>query len=120
MRNIENRLRKMESRLNTEPSVCTGLAMVRHGLPRERTKNLAMGERVVVDWFREIGGTLWGRERISSDPADQGRVCKKGGYLLDVIQEVHGGCRFREHIGACQTCEGTPVAEGRPQQPLSE
>jgi hypothetical protein len=72
MRHIENRLRKMESSLNPEPAVCIGVATVRHALLREPTKNLATGERVVVDWFRKIGGTLWGRERISNDPADQG------------------------------------------------
>jgi hypothetical protein len=118
MHNIKNRLRNLESRRNPEATVCSGLAVVTHGLPRESTKNLAMGERVVVDWFREIGATLCGRHRISSDQADEGRVCKRGGYLLDVIQEVHRGCRFREHNGACPICEGTPVAEDWPQQPV--
>jgi hypothetical protein len=90
MPHIENRLRKMESSLNPEPPVCIGVATVRHALPREPTKNLATGERVGVDWFRKIGGILWGRERIFNDPADQGPS----------HQGVHAAPRRGHRVGA--------------------
>jgi hypothetical protein len=114
MRGIENRLRKLESKRQAKQQPDVGLAMVMHGLPLKRTQNLADGERVVIDWYRDFGGWVEGRERISSDPADRGHACKNGGYLIDVIQELHQTCSHRERSGSCRTCRGTLVAECRP------
>jgi hypothetical protein len=119
MRNIETRLRRLEAKLNPpEKPVVIGLATVANPLPRERKKNLAAGESVVIDWYRNVNGVSWGRERISTDPADQGRHCQRGGYLVDVIQELHQACTYREQAGSCSTCRGTPVAECGPQESL--
>jgi hypothetical protein len=83
MRNIEIRLRKLEAKLNPpEKPVVIGLAVVANALPRERKKNLAPGARVVIDWYRNVNGVSWGRERISTDPADEGRHCRRGGLPL--------------------------------------
>jgi hypothetical protein len=116
MRNIENRLRKVEAKLHPPKEVVVeALAMLAHVLPRDRVQNLAPGEHVVVDWYTHVNNMLWGRQRIATDPADQGRKCKWGGYLLDVIQELHQACPERERTGSCHTCRGTSVAECRPQ-----
>jgi hypothetical protein len=110
MPTIENRLRKLESRLKpSEPSV--RMAVVMHPLPGKRKGNLVAGERVVVDWYRDYGGLIEGRERISTDPTDRGRVCKRGSYLLDVIQELHQTCGHLARTACCSVCQGTPVAE---------
>jgi hypothetical protein len=113
MRDIENRLRKLESKRQYNRQTDVGLAMVMHGLPLKRTQNLGEGERVVIDWYRDFGGYVEGRERISNDPADLGRSCRNGSYLLDVIQELHQTCSHREGTGCCSICNGTPVAECR-------
>jgi hypothetical protein len=121
IRNIENRLRKLELKMELhERQSCRAVGWVTEHLPTERIQNLAANERVVVDWFRDCGGFVPGRQRISTDPADQGRHCEEGGYLLDVIQELHQTCSYRERSGSCSYCEGTPVAEDAPQEPLRD
>jgi hypothetical protein len=52
-----------------------------------------------------------GRERVTQDPEDHGRACKLGGYLLDVIEELHQNCSRKHETGSCGDCEDTPVAE---------
>jgi hypothetical protein len=111
MRDIENRLRKLESKLKPSERPPVRMAAVMHALPGKRKRNLAAGERIVVDWYRDFGGVIEGRERISTDLADRGRVCKRGSYLLDVIRELHQTCAHRERTGCCRVCQGTPMAE---------
>src|ERR1700680_1511709 len=101
--NIENRLRKLESRL--APRQRWKLTMVVRAPRRQRLQNLAAGDGVVVDWYRDFGGYIQGRKRIPTDEADQGRHCSRGGYLLDVIQEIHQTCYFRERTGSCLNCQ---------------
>ena len=111
MRRMEFRLRKLETelKLRNQPQ-CMGLACVWHYLPFERKKNLGPGERVVVDWYRNHNAQTYGRERITDDPADQGHKCKVGGYLLNVLEELHRNCSRRDSTGSCGDCKGTPVA----------
>jgi hypothetical protein len=117
MNNIERRLRILEEKRNPpEELVVSGLALATHKVPWKRMQSLAAGERMVVDWYRHSGALSRGRERITTDPADKGRHCKRGGYLVDVIQELHQVCRNRELEGSCFDCRGTPVAESRPSQ----
>ena len=78
-------------------------------LPRERIENLAANERVVSDWYRDIRGIVWTRERITADPSDMGRKCEPDGYLADVLQEIHRDCEYRTE-GGCRACAGTPLA----------
>jgi hypothetical protein len=115
MQSIDRKLRKLEmARAPSEEGGCQGLAFVWHWIPRERKQNLAPGERVVVDWYRSVPGMLLGRERIATDPADQGRKCFRNGYLLDVLTEIHHQCAYRERTGSCRYCHGTPIAEEFP------
>ena len=117
MKAIERRLRKLEAKRNPPVKrVVSGLASVAHALPWARKQNLAPGERVVVDWYRHSNGVFWGRERISFDPADPGRHCNRGGYLVEVIQELHQTCPDRKLEGSCHKCRGTAVAESEPQK----
>ena len=117
MHNIERRLRKVEAKRHpAEKPAVSELATVARTLPRARKQNLAPGERVVIDWYRHSNGVFWGRERISTDPADQGRHCNRGGYLVEVIQELHQACAGRALDGSCHKCKGTPVAECKPQK----
>jgi len=111
MPNIENRLRKLESKVKPSERPPVRMAVVMHPLPGKRKRNLVAGERVVVDWYRDFGGVIEGRERISTDLADRGRVCKRSSYLLDVIREFHQTCGHRARTGCCRVCQGTPVAE---------
>ena len=79
MRNIENRLRKLEAKLNApEKRRVVGLATVAHAAPWKRKQNLLPGERVVIDWYDNRGGTVWGRERITTDPTDHGSPLHAG------------------------------------------
>jgi hypothetical protein len=55
-----------------------------------------------------------GRERITQDPEDHGRACKPGGYLLDVLEELHQNCSSKDKTGSCGDCANTPVAEQVP------
>jgi hypothetical protein len=114
MRRIESRIRKIEAELQLggQPRV-TGLACVWHRVPIERKKNLGPGERVVVDWYRNWGTMTHGRERVTKDLEDHGRVCKRGGYLLDVLEELHQSCVSKGR-GSCGDCANTPVAEVAP------
>jgi hypothetical protein len=114
MRNVENRLRKLESKQSAFQGDDISLGWLTHLVRLEGTKHLAQGERVVEDWYRDRGGGAYAQERITSDPADHGRTCKSGGYLIDVLEERHRSCPERELRGSCAECEGTPVAECRP------
>jgi hypothetical protein len=81
-------------------------------LPQERIEKLAANERVVDDWYRDVvGGIVWSRERITTDPYDCGRRCEPGGYLIDVLEEIHQDCWHRMQHGVCRACADTPVAE---------
>jgi hypothetical protein len=115
MSSLEDRLRKLELKLSQcERPAMEGLATVAHVVPRERQGKMATGERVVIDWYRIVGGVIWGRERLSDDPADRGRCCEPSGYLVEVIRELHQTCSYREQPGSCATCQGTPVADCQP------
>jgi hypothetical protein len=77
----------------------------------ENVAELGSGERIVEDWFRDSGFMVWARERVTTDKADEGRRCLRGGYLLDVLEAFHEGCPWRERTGVCQMCQGTPVED---------
>jgi hypothetical protein len=80
-------------------------------ITEERRRNLEPGEKVVLDYFRHSGGLLiYAAERVTTDAKDYGRRCEPGGFLEDVIRELHEECDFRERDGCCKTCENTPVA----------
>ena len=39
----------------------------------ERRAHLAPGERIVIDWYSDVCGWVSARERITTDPEDQGQ-----------------------------------------------
>lgn len=78
-------------------------------LPEEAKANLSADQRVVLDVYRDCNGMGYARERITHDPDDQGRAAEPGGYLEDVVREIHETCRFRDQPEWCALCEGIPV-----------
>jgi hypothetical protein len=72
--------------------------------PDDRT-GLAENERIVYDVYRQEGLWCSTRERITTDPNDEGRRCPPGGYLEDVIRELHEECEWRDK-GCCEICSG--------------
>jgi hypothetical protein len=103
------RLIQLEARI--APRICPNYIYISEQLPEERVKNLAPGERIVLDSYRHRGMLIDARNRITSDPTDHGRRCKPGEYLLDIVEEIHSTCCYREKPGYCNSCIGTPVAK---------
>ena len=103
-----SRLEHLEARRTPKQTVC--LVFVWRWIPKDRRENLAPGERIVQDHYRQCGQLINARQRITTDPDDHGRRCEPEGYLEDVIQELHKNCWYRERGGSCLTCTGTPVA----------
>jgi hypothetical protein len=117
----ENRLQKLELKRNPpQRVVATGLCTVAHSLPAESKTNPAVDERVVIDWYLHKNGVAWGKERITKDPADQGRCCKRDGYLLDVLLELHEACPHCEQVSSCCTCAEATVAKCQTEPPEDE
>jgi hypothetical protein len=104
---LMRRIEKLEARCADAPLARVLVAVVMDSVP---DRPLAPGEHVAEDWYRESGGLYLARERITSEAADRGRRCPPGGFLLDVVAELHAHCCWREVTGACPTCQGTPVA----------
>ena len=107
-RQLWRRLDRLESQINPEgpPSA----VFIMHPIPEEKRNNLAPGERIVLDHYRQTGFLISAAERVTTDPADCGGKCEPGGYLEDVIQRLHAQCYWRERGGSCNSCDGTPVA----------
>jgi hypothetical protein len=121
MSHHKTRLQRLELQRNPpQRVVAAGLCTVAHSLPVERKINLAADERVVVDWYHHVNGVVWGRERITKDPVDTGRCCKRGGYLFDVLLELHEACPNCEQVGSRCTCGGTAVTEAQTESPEEE
>jgi hypothetical protein len=107
-RTLMQRIGKLEARYAEPKRVGSPLVML---VEREQARELARGERVVEDWFRDCGPIVWARERATAETEDGGRRCPPGGYLLDVLETFHEHCPWRSKIGVCQMCEGTPVGK---------
>jgi hypothetical protein len=111
---LKQRLERLErlERLTTQPPADRWPVMVwnMYPLPKGEIEQLAPNERVVNDWYRDLGGIVWSRERITTDPDDCGRRCEPDGYLIDALQEIHRDCWYRTQ-GVCRSCAGTPIAE---------
>ena len=65
---------------------------------------------VVLDVFRNSGSVCWARERLACHPDDTGDRCEPGGYLPDVLHEIHESCPWSKNPGVCRLCDGTPIA----------
>jgi hypothetical protein len=104
--NLIRRIGNLESLYAAPKLVRSPLVML---VEREQEGELARGERVVEDWFRDCGPIVWARERVTTETEDGSRRCPPGGYLLDVLENFHEHCPWRSSTGICQMCEGTPV-----------
>jgi hypothetical protein len=80
------------------------LVVVVYHMEAERRKQLAAGERIVQDWFRNDHQFVLARERITSQADDFGRRCAVNGYLEDVVRELHQQCVYRDR--GCKLCAG--------------
>jgi hypothetical protein len=103
-KDLMRRLKRLESRFE-EVNCRVVLVWITHRVEDARREALADNERIVCDLYREVG--QWGsaRERITTDPVDEGRECPPEGYLEDVIRELHENCEWRDR-GTCQDCHG--------------
>src|ERR1700730_10538158 len=107
---IKNRTRKLEQRialLESQRESQSAWPLLVWGAPLPDANRAALQplERLVHDWYRDVGGLVLSRPRITSDPHDFGRHCGKGGCLIDVVRELHEHCPNR-HLGSCATCSG--------------
>lgn len=50
--------------------------LVTNSIAREQRESIAAGERIVIDWVNDVDGFVNARERITTDPADEGRRCE--------------------------------------------
>jgi hypothetical protein len=107
-RKLISRLELLEARMI--PKQVHPWVFISCPLPDERLAEIAPDERLVLDYFRHDGLLISAAERITSDPKDQGRRCQPGGYLEDVIRELHEDCWYRDRDGGCNTCKNTPIA----------
>ena len=111
-RAILKRLAVLEERFKPPPpGKRYSMVWMMHALAPEVKANLGDSERIVGDVFRDFNGIGWAAERITSDPNDNGRDPEPGGYLEDVIREIHQTCSHRDCMEGCRVCEGTPVAK---------
>jgi hypothetical protein len=107
-RSLIQRIGKLEALYATPKRVRSPLVML---VEREPEHELGPGERLVEDWFRDLGSMVWARARVTTETEDIGRRCPPGGYLLDVLEDFHKHCPWRRRTGVCQMCQGTPVRE---------
>jgi hypothetical protein len=107
-REICRRLEYLEELL-APPDPGMAFVFIMNPLPAGAEENLKPGERVVLDYYRQEGLLIDARERITTDPADEGRRCEPDGHLEDVIRELHEECYYRSRDGSCRTCHGTAV-----------
>jgi hypothetical protein len=73
--------------------------------------NSKLDGKVVLDLFRNSGSVCWAKERLAVHPEDTGNRCEPGGYLPDVLLEIHESCPWHQEPGGCRLCEGTPIAD---------
>jgi hypothetical protein len=110
------RLRQLERRvLLLEAAVASravhDLLLILVESPGSR-RELGANEHLVIDRFRDTGSVVWGYERITTDPNDQGRTCEPRGCIKALLERFHQGCHWRAISGTCRMCEGTPVGAG--------
>src|SRR5437868_6030821 len=107
-RSFIRRIGKLEALYAAPKTVRSPLVIL---VEREQERELASDERTVLDWFRDCGPIVWARERVTTETEDAGRRCPPGGYLLDVLEDFHKHCPWRNSSGVCQMCQGTPVGK---------
>ena len=86
-KNLVRRLEQLEKLF--EPPQRVQVIWVTHSIDADRKACLAENERIVCDIYAwDAHGMAYGRYRITTDPADEGRTCPEGSYLEDVVREL--------------------------------
>jgi hypothetical protein len=79
------RLERLEAQ--SKPIKPIGLIWICHLIEKSRRQSLAANEHIVLDVYGEIEGTGWARERITTDPQDEGGHYPWG----DDLEGLQGG-----------------------------
>ena len=74
-RDLLRRLAKLEER-RPNPLPLLRTVCITDFIEEPRRKTLAPGERIVLDWYSDVNFEVLARERITSDPCDQGHRCE--------------------------------------------
>jgi hypothetical protein len=74
--------------------------IVTEQIPENNLAQLPEGERIVLDCYRNDRSFVLARQRVTQDPNDDGRQCRPGEHLIDVLREIHASCSHRESPGS--------------------
>ena len=85
-KDLVRRLERLEKLFEPVPRV--QWIWVTHPIDPAREATLADNERIVCDVYAWDCGSAYGRHRITTDPADEGRSCPEGSFLEDVVREL--------------------------------
>jgi hypothetical protein len=86
-KDLLRRLKQLERQ--SDPPQRVQWIWVTHPLDATRKAFLAKNERIVCDIYAWDHGAAYGRHRVTTDPADEGRSCPPGTYLEDVVRELN-------------------------------
>ncbi len=102
IRHLQKRLERVEAALQERTR---GPIRLRYFDNAFKTVTLAENERIVCDVYRSTHGGLveWARQRITSDPSDEGRRNETGHCLEDIMREKGLDCE-RQADGSCRLC----------------
>ena len=100
MRQLHKRLARLEVLCQRQARGPIRVVMIWHSVKRNQ---LAEGQRIVVDEYRWARCVGQGRERITSDPEDEGRCCEPGRCLEDIVRELGEECQLQAD-GTCPLC----------------
>jgi len=110
LRQLDRRVRRLEMAVAGRAVNIPVLILVEPLVPH---RELRARERLVVDRFRDTGSVVWGLERITSEPGDDGQSCEPGGCIESILRRFHQICHWRTISGTCRMCQGTAVANGK-------
>jgi hypothetical protein len=80
-RELLRRLAKLEERYRPPALPLLRTVWITDCIAPSRRQALAPGERIVLDWESEVNFEVSARERITTDPCDEGRRCEPSSTL---------------------------------------
>jgi hypothetical protein len=103
-RHLQKRLDRLEEALQSRTRGPIRLRYIAR-VDAFKPVTLAANERIVCDTYLICDGGLveWARERITSDPSDEGRRDPLGYCLEDIMKEKGLNCE-RQPGGTCRRC----------------
>jgi hypothetical protein len=75
-RDLLRRLAKLEERDRPQALPLLRTVSITDCIEERQRKALAAGERIVLDWYSDVNFEVLARERITTDPGDEGRRCE--------------------------------------------